>query len=191
MLLDRPRVLRPPAEPCDRLGDAQRVVRADRLAQLGSVEQADRGDGDAGAQAIDAVRVVVERERRELLEVGRVDAARQADDEEAVEVAGAHLQVAGPRGRPRLAEVDQRGHDGRDQQPRALGGGLGIGAEGGGRRRGGEQHAASGRDRDLHRRVVVARARLLQLVAAVPQRAQQHGAQPRGRGRRRDDAAEG
>ena len=117
-------------------------------------------------------------------------AARQADEQEAVEVAGAHPQVAGPGGRARLAEIDQRGHDGGDQQPHALGGRLGVGAERGRRRGRGQQHAVAGRDRDLDRRAV-AGPRLLQLVAAAPQRGEQHGAQPRGRGRRCDGAAEG
>ena len=54
VLLDRARVLRATLEARDRLGDAQRVVRSDRVLELGLLEQP-RGDGDgAGPQPVDA-----------------------------------------------------------------------------------------------------------------------------------------
>ena len=100
MLLDRARVLGAAAEPRDRLGDRAAGGAAPiGSSQLGAARAAGAGDGDgAGAQPVDAVGVLVEGERRELVEVGRVGAAGQREQQEAAEVAGREPQVVGPVG---------------------------------------------------------------------------------------------
>jgi hypothetical protein len=187
--LDRLRILRPPAEPRDRLGDPQRMVGADRLAQLGACEQPARRRHRARAQAVDAGGVVVEGQRPELLELLGGDVARHGQQQEAAQLAGAHREVAGGGRGPRLREVDERGDRRGHQQPRALARRLGVGAEGRRRRRRGEQHAVTGRDRHLDRSAV-ARPRLLELAGAALERRQQDVPQPRGGRRRRRDAAQ-
>ena len=66
--------------------------------------------------------VLLEGERRELLEVGRVGAAGQPEERGSPpSVAGPQPQVVGPAARAGSAELDERGDDGGDEQPGALG----------------------------------------------------------------------
>ena len=114
--------------------------------------------------------MVVEGERSELLQLLGRDAAGYGQQQEAVDVAGAQRQVSGACRRAGLCEVDEGGDDGGGQQPAALARRLGIGAERGRGRRGGQQDAVAGGDRRLDRRAV-ARARLLELLGAAAEHA--------------------
>ena len=86
VLLDRALVRGAAAEPRDRLGDAQRVAGADRRAERDVGQH--RAAGTAWARARRRsmpAGVLVERERGELVERGRVEPRRgQREDEEAV-----------------------------------------------------------------------------------------------------------
>ena len=142
-----------------------------------------------GAEPVDAARVVVERERDELVQPRRVERGRgQRDDEEAFEVAGGDGDRGRVGGSARLGQLDQRADDGGDQQPLALRRLLRVGADRRAGGRGGEQAVAVLADRDLHRRAV-ARALERELRAAGAQRPEQQPAQARGRGGRRAGAA--
>ena len=113
------------------------------------------------------VGVLLERERRELVEVGGVGVAGQGEQEEAAEVAGLEPQVVRAGRRGGSASSTSAAIDGGDEQPGALAGRVGVGAERG-RRRGAaaSRQAVAGGDRDLDG-AVVARARLAQLRGAV------------------------
>ena len=158
------------AEPRDRLGDPQRVPRADRLAQLatsastapGTRERARRAGGRSapawsskasGTSSSSAPGVERRRGQREHEE------ARRARPR----------AIAGRRrvaGRARLGEVDERADDGGHEQPVALGApargrraarrGAGVAAS---------SRPPSSRDRDLDRRAV-AGARRAELARA-------------------------
>jgi hypothetical protein len=165
------------------------MADADRLAQLDPLEQPGGHGHRAGAEAVEPPGVLVERDRRELLEVGRLDARREAEEEGAVDVPGAQRQVVRPRRDGGLAEVDERGDDGREQEPAPLPHRVRVGAQAGDGRRGGQQRVGRGRERDDHRRPV-ARPRLLELRPAMLQRALEQRPQPRRRRGRRRRAAE-
>ena len=64
------------------------MVGADRLPQLGALQQPAGGDDRAGSEPVEASGALVEGERHELLEVRGLDASGEAEQQEAVEVAG-------------------------------------------------------------------------------------------------------
>ena len=104
VLLDGALVLGTAAEPGDGLGDAQGMAGADRLAQ-GEVAQHGRGHGvGAGAQAVEAAGVLLEGQRGELVERGRVELRRgEGEDQEAV------LQLRRRRARGRRGRAARPG----------------------------------------------------------------------------------
>ena len=108
------------------------------------------------------------------------------DQEAAGKLTRAQLQVVEAERRTGLGELDQRADHRRHQQPFALGQDVGIGAQGGRHGDRGQQRTALRSDRHLHR-LVLARAGLCELGAAVAQRLGEDLTQPRdgrrGRGR--------
>ncbi len=178
MLVARRGVGRSAAEPRDRRRDAQRVGRADRLAQLGdgALDDVPGQRERRRAQPVDACDLLLEAERGQLgVLVGH--RAGHREHEAAAELSGQE--------RPG-SELGERAHRRRDEQPRALVGGLRVGAQGGGRGGHGEQVPAVRGERHDDRPLAPG-ARERELAPAVrelrrEQRPELAGALPRGAG---------
>ena len=168
VLLHRGGIGGAPAERRDAGRHHQRVRGADRGAQVVDVGQHVRRQRHrARPQAVDARDVALEGQRHEL---GVLGIAGDVEGQLPAEVPRAHAARAG--------HLDERAHQGGDQQPGALADGVGIGAQRGrgGRHRAQRPVGAAHGDEDG---LLVARALAGQLERSAVQLGVEQGPQPR------------
>ena len=144
-----------PPRPRDGLGDAQRVRGADRLAQARRVAEHAAGHARAPAPAAGRCRRRAPRRRAARTPRARRARPRRRDSRAA---RGPRSRRRAARGRRRSpggpgGELDERADGGGDEQPVALADRLGVGAQRGARRGGGEQPPSCGGERDRDRGV--------------------------------------
>ena len=122
------------------------------------------------SQAVDALGVVLEGERHEVLELGRLEAGRRiAQHRVAGRLPHAQLEPLGAGERGRRGELDERADHRRHQQPGAIRQRVDVGAQRRAGGHGGEQALAVGGEDDGDRVLARARALAPELLRAAAQ----------------------